>query len=190
MVLKLKTAPDVANGILDQYELGPYNLIIMGEPSRWRGEWLAFFDSGVVQTVTTMAPCSVLVARNSVDRRGFFICTDGSSRSMQAVRRSAVLASVTGEPITLFSVADSEAGRPAAEEAVANARALLKAMKIEVSGTRVAVGRAAEEIVEHGALYRVIVVTDEGRSRWQRLIRGSTATEVVRKARTSVLDVR
>jgi nucleotide-binding universal stress UspA family protein len=190
VVLKLKTAPDVANGILDQYELGPYNLIIMGEPSRWRGEWLAFFDSGVVQTVTTMAPCSVLVARNSLDRRGFFICTDGSSRSMQAVRRSAVLASVTGEPITLFSVADSEAGRPAAEEAVANAKALLKAMKIEVSGTRVAVGRAAEEIVEHGALYRVIVVTDEGRSRWQRLIRGSTATEVVRKARTSVLDVR
>ena len=36
----------------------------------------------------------------------------------------------------------------------------------------------------------VDVVTDEGRSRFQRLFRGSTATEVVRKARTSVLDVR
>ena len=48
----------------------------------------------------------------------------------------------------------------------------------------------AEEIVESGSLYKVIVVTDEGRSRLQRLIRGSTATEVVRKARTSVLDVR
>ena len=111
MVLKLKTAPDVANGILDQYELGPYNLIILGEPSRWRGEFAAFFDSGIVQTVTTMAPCSVLVARQSLDRTGFFICTDGTSRSMQAVRRAAVLAQVTGEPITLFSVADSTAGR-------------------------------------------------------------------------------
>ena len=190
VVLKLKTAPDVANGILDQYELGPYNLIIMGEPSRWRGEWMAFFDSGVVQTVATLAPCSVLVARQSIDRKGFFICTDGSSRSMQAVRRAAVLAQVTGEPITLFSVADSEAGRGAAEEAVANARALLKAMKIEVAETRVAVGRAAEEIVESGSLFKAIVVTDEGRSRLQRLLRGSTATEVVRKARTSVLDVR
>ena len=190
VVLKLKTAPDVANGILDQYELGPYNLIIMGEPSRWRGEFMAFFGSGVVQTVTTMAPCSVLVARNSLERRGFFICTDGSSRSMQAVRRAAVLADVTGEPITLFSVADSEAGKPAAEEAVANAKALLKAMKIQVADTKVAVGRPAEEIVERGSLYKVIVVTDEGRTRLQRLIRGSTATEVVRKARTSVLDVR
>jgi nucleotide-binding universal stress UspA family protein len=190
VVLKLKTAPDVAHGILDQYELGPYNLIIMGEPSRWRGEFMAFFDSGVVQTVTTMAPCSVLVARQSFDKKGFFICTDGSSRSMQAVRRSAVLAHVTGEPITLFSVADSQNGRGAAEEAVANAKALLKAMKIQVADTRVAVGNAAEEIVESGSLYRVIVVTDEGRTRLQRLVRGSTATEVVRKARTSVLDVR
>ena len=190
VVLKLKTAPDVAHGILDQYELGPYNLIILGEPSRWRGEFSAFFGSGIVQTVTTLAPCSVLVARQSLERRGFFICTDGTSRSMQAVRRAAVLAQVTAEPITLFSVADSNTGRGAAEEAVANAKALLKAMKIDVAETRVAVGDAVEEIVESGALYRVIVVTDEGRSRLQRLIRGSTATQVVRKARTSVLDVR
>jgi nucleotide-binding universal stress UspA family protein len=190
VVLKLKTAPDVANGILDQYELGPYNLIIMGQPSRWHGELMTFFRSGVVQTVTTMAPASVLVARDSFDRKGFFICTDGSSRSMQAVRRAAVLAEVTGEPITLFSVADSPAGKPAAEEAVANAKALLKAMKIQVAETRVAVGKPAEEIVESGSLYRVIVVTDEGRSRLERVLRGSTATEVVRKARTSVLDVR
>ena len=190
VVLKLKTAPDVANGILDQYELGPYNLIIMGEPSRWRGEFMAFFGTGIVQTVTTMAPCSVLVARNGPAKQGYFICTDGSSRSMQAVRRAAVLADVTGEPITLFSAADSQAGRPAAEEAVANARALLKAMKIEVADTRVAVGSPPEEIVESGSLYKVIVVTDEGRSRFQRLFRGSTATDVVRNARTSVLDVR
>lgn len=190
VVLKLKTAPDVANGILDQYELGPYNLIIMGKPSRWSGEVTAFFRPGVVQSVATMAPCSVMVARDSLARQGFLICTDGSSRSMQAVRRSAVLASVAGEPITLLSVADSETGRPAAEEAVANARALLKAMKIEVAETRVAVGRPVEEIVEIGSLYRVIVVSDEGRSRWQRLIRGSTASQVMRKARTSVLNVR
>jgi nucleotide-binding universal stress UspA family protein len=190
VVLKLKTAPDAANGILDQYELGPYNLMILGEPSRWRREFRSFFDSGIVQTVATMAPCSVLVARQSLDRQGFFICTDGTSRSMQAVRRAAVLAHMTGEPVTLFSVAPNEAARAAAEEAVANAKALLKAMKIAVAETKVAVGDPAEEIVETGSLYKVIVVTDEGRSRLQRLFRGSIATDVVRKARSSVLDVR
>jgi nucleotide-binding universal stress UspA family protein len=190
VVLKLKTAPDVAGGILDQYELGPYNLMIIGEPSRWRSEFMAFFDAGIVQTVTTMAPCSVLVARNSLDRRGFFICTDGTSRSLQAVRRAAVLAHMVGEPITLFSVAPNEAARAAAEEAVANAKALLKAMKISVHETKTAVGNTLQEIVESGSLYRLITVTDEGRSRLQRLMKGSLASDVVRLARTSVLDVR
>ena len=70
VVLKLKTAPDVANGILDQYELGPYNLMILGEPSRWRGEFAAFFDAGIVQQVTTLAPCSVLVVRKGPEKSG------------------------------------------------------------------------------------------------------------------------
>jgi nucleotide-binding universal stress UspA family protein len=190
VVLKLKTAPDAAHGILDQYELGPYNLMILGEPSRWRSEFKAWFGTGVVQEVVTHAPCSVLVARPSLGKEGFFICTDGSSRSMQAVRRAAVLAHMSGASITLFSVAPDEAALPAAEEAVANARALLKAMKITVADTRTAVGDTTEEIIETGSSYRIVVVTDEGRSRLQRIFRGSTASAVVHNARTSVLDVR
>jgi nucleotide-binding universal stress UspA family protein len=190
VVLKLKTAPDVAVGILDQYELGPYNLMILGAPSHWRSEFKAFFGAGIVQSVSTIAPCSVLVARETTGLRGFLVCTDGSSRSMQAVRRSAVLAHVTGEPITLFSVAPTEDSRPVAEEAVANARALLKAMKIEVADAKVAVGNTVDEIVAQGAAYRVTVISDEGRSRLRRLIKGSIASEVLRRARCSVLDVR
>ena len=133
----------------------------------------------------------MLVARDSLDKKGFFICTDGSSRSMQAVRRAAVLAEVTGEPITLFSVADSPAGKPAAEEAVANAKALLKAMKIQVAETRVAVGKASRG----NRRERFALQGHRGHRRRplaarSACIRGSTATEVVRKARTSVLDVR
>ena len=190
VVLKLKTAPDVVGGILDQYELGPYNLMVLGDSSHWRGEFMSFFDAGIVQQVVNLAPCSVLVARKGQDKRGFFICTDGTSRSMQAVRRAAVLAHFAKEPITLFSVAPTEAARPAAEEAVASARALLKAMRLDVHDTKVGVGETVEEIIETGSLYRIIVVTDEGRSRLQRLRKGSTATSVVRHARTSVLDVR
>jgi nucleotide-binding universal stress UspA family protein len=190
VVLKLKTAPDVAVGILDQYELGPYNLMILGEPSRWRSEFMSFFDAGIVQTVATMAPCSVMVARRTSDKVGVLICTDGSSRSMQAVRRSAVLAQATDQPITLFSVAKNEAGRATAEEAVANAKALLKAMKITVADTKVGIGEIAEEIVSAGAAYRLIVISDEGRSRMQRILKKSIATDVVKRANTSVLDVR
>ena len=63
-------------------------------------------------------------------------------------------------------------------------------MKIDVADTRTAVGEPAEEIIEASPMHRLVVVTDEGRSRLQRIFRGSTAMEVVRGARTSVLDVR
>jgi len=190
VVLKLKTAPDPASGILDQYELGPYNLMILGEPSRWRGELKAWFAAGVVQTVTVLAPCSVLVVRDSLEKEGFFICTDGTARSMQAVRRSAVLAHMTGEPITLFSAATSEEGQAAADENVRNARALLKAIGIRIKGIETAIGDPAREIIARGSGHKVIVVTDEGRTRLQRALRGSVAYEVVKGAKTSVLDVR
>jgi nucleotide-binding universal stress UspA family protein len=190
VVLKLKTAPDAAAGIVDQYELGPYNLIIIGEPSRWRGEFHSWFEAGVAQAVTAMAPCSVLVTRDSLDKKGFFICTDGTARSMQAVRRSAVLAHTVGQPITLFSVARTAADETAAEDNVKNARALLKAIGIKVKATRIAVGDPAAQIIQHGSDHQIIVVSDEGRSRLQRAIKGSTAYSVVRGARTSVLDVR
>jgi nucleotide-binding universal stress UspA family protein len=190
VVLKLKTAPEVANGILDQYELGPYNLMILGESSSWRGDRKSWFSKGVVERVTMLSPCSVLVARDSLDKKGFFICTDGTSRSMQAVRRAAVLAHTVGEPITLFSAAPAPAARSAAEENVENAKALLKALGIAVAESRIAVGAPAERIIELGSDYKIIVVTDEGRSWWQRMWRGSVAYDVVRGARTSVLDVR
>ena len=191
VVLKLKTAPDIASGILDQYELGPYNLIVMGEPSSWRDAFRKYlFGSGIVQQVVMLAPCSVLVARHSLDKSGFLICTDGTSRSMQAVRRSAVLAQITGQAITLFSAAENEASLAVAQENVENAKALLKAMGIAKTETRVGIGKPADAIVTAGEDYAMIVVTDEGRSGWQRLWRGSVAYDVVRRAKTSVLDVR
>ncbi len=190
VVLKLKTAPDPASGILDQYELGPYNLMILGEPSAWRGEVYSWFGSGVVQRVAMLAPCSVLVTRASLDKTGFLICTDGTARSMQAVRRSAVLAHMTGQPITLFCAADKKKNLKWADANVKAARTLLTAIGIRVRKTLTAVGRPHEEIAKAGEDYQVIVVTDEGRTRLQRALRGSTATEVVRRARTSVLDVR
>jgi nucleotide-binding universal stress UspA family protein len=97
---------------------------------------------------------------------------------------------MAGEPITLFSAAQDESGLGAADENVKNARALLKAMGIKVKDVITAAGPPAEMIAQHGAGHGIIVVSDEGRSRIQRMIRGSTAVDVVRKATTSVLDVR
>ena len=190
IVLKLKTAPDVVSGILDQYELGPYNLMTLGEPSRWQGEIRSFWDAGVVQKVAMLSPCSVLVARNGAERTGFLICTDGSEQSFEAARRAAVLAHYCDSPITLFSVTPDHEGQSQAEEVVARAKAMLEDLDVPVAGTAVGVGDPVEQIVEAGAGHGVVVVSDSGKSRLKRFLAGSVAFGVMGRAKTSVLNVR
>ncbi len=191
IVLKLKVAPDVVTGILDQYELGPYNLIIMGEPLRWRksGLWVLFHEV-VAERVLTLAPCSVMIARDSLDRKGFFLCTDGSARAMNAVRRAAVLAYEAGEEITLFSAAPSRAELKAARKAVDDARALLEKLDIPVKDAITAIGDPVEKIIERGEKYMVTVISNNGRSRLYNAFFRTTEREVARRAKTSVLVVR
>ena len=77
---------------------------------------------------------AVLIVREPLDRTGFFICTDGTSRSMQAVRRAAVLAHTAGQPITLFSAADHEAGIKAAVAAATSERASTRRFAVYALG--------------------------------------------------------
>lgn len=190
IVLKLKTAPDAASGILDQYELGPYNLMILGQPSRWQGEFNSFWNAGVVQKVAMLSPCSVLVARERQNGKGQFICTDGSRQSLQAVRRAAVLARHCNDPVTLFSVAPNDEGRSRAEHIVAQAKAMLEESGITVTDSLVGVGPPVEQIIEAGADYGLIAVSDSGKSRLKRFLIGSVAFGVIGHARCSVLNVR
>jgi len=191
VVLKLKTAPDVASGILDQYHYGPYNLIILNEPSRWRGNFKSIFDAGIVQKVTTMAPCSVLVAREeSLVNEGFLIYNDGTPRGMQAIRRSAVLAHETHQPITLFAVAETDEERKEVQESNKKAKELLTSLGIHDVKVKSAVGDPIIQIIKAGAKSQIIVVPDEGHSRLKRVITQSTAYGVIKGAVTSVMDVR
>ena len=192
IVLKLKTAPDAASGILDQYELGPYNVMILGQPSRWRGEFRSLWQAGVVQKVAMLSPCSVLVARPRLDDngKGHLICTDGTARSFDAVRRDAVLAKHCGNPITLFGVALDKEDRTRVEETVAQAREMVEGMGIAVRDALVGVGDPAEQIIEAGGGHSLIAVSDSGQSRLKRFLVGSVAFDVMGRARNSVLNVR
>ena len=190
IVLKLKTAPDVVSGLLDQYELGPYNLMVMGEPSRWQGEIRSFWDAGVVQKVAMLAPCSVLVARDNGQSEGYLICTDGTEQSFDAARRAAVLAHHCNEPITLFSVARNHEAQRRAQDLVSRAREMLEELGLKVAGTAIGVGDPVEQIVEAGNEQAVIVVSDSGKSRLKRFLVGSVAFGVMGRAETSVLNVR
>ncbi len=190
LVLKLKTAPDVASGILDQYELGPYNLIIMGPPKRWRGELRSFMEPSSVQKVAMLAPSSVLTVRGPCHGKGYLLCTDGSDQSLRAMRRGAVLAHFAGEPVSIMSVASDDGASPAQERRIEKLKNGLEQDGIAVDGVRVALGDPKSAILEAGNDYSVIVVSDSGKSRITRFMVGSVAFDVMGRAETSVLNIR
>ena len=192
IVLKLKTAPDPASGILDQYELGPYNLMILGAPSRWRGQIKSFFNAGVVQKVAMMAPCSVMVARTSGNGngKGHLICTDGTKHSLDSMRRDAVFAQHSGNPITLLTVARHTEEISTAERVLEKATEMLAKMEIEVADTQIGLGDPTEQIVKAGNDFSVIAVADSGKNWIKRFVVSSVAFNVMGAAKTSVLNVR
>ncbi len=190
IVLKLKIAVDVVSGILDQYELGPYNLIITGPPKRWRGELSSFRDPSTVQKVAMLAPCSVLTKRDTGERDGFLICLDGTDPAIVAMQQAAVLANHCREPVTLISVAREKADLPSVKRHLAFATKKLEKRGLNVAATLAPVGDPATEIIAAGREFKLICVADSGKSRIKRFLVGSVAFDVMGGADASVLNVR
>lgn len=191
VVLKLKVASDVATGILDQWEIGQYDLIIIGASARWSKKGVAgFFDPAVAEKIAIHAPCSVLVARQLEIGHGHLICTDGSEAALDTVRKDAWIASHCQCPISLISVAQNVESEGEAQKCVEDARKVLEDMGVGVDDTHVKIGNPVDMIIEEGANYSVIVMADSGRSGLDRLVMGSVALKVMQNAHNSVMIVR
>jgi nucleotide-binding universal stress UspA family protein len=191
IVLKLKVSRDIATGIIDQWELGEYDLCILGASERWRKFSLASFrDPAVAEKVAVHAPCSVLVTRELEGSLGNLICTDGSERANEMVRRAAALSHTCGFPVSLISIAEDDEARPNAEQNITVAKKILTDMGIEPHDTVIRVGNPVDEIVEEGKKYSMIVVSDTSRSGLKRFFMGSVAFKVLEESKHSVLVMR
>lgn len=191
VVLKLKVANDVATGILDQWELGHYDLIIIGAPARWSKKGIGgFFDPEVAETVAVHAPCSVLVARDLEIGSGHLMCTDGTEASIEAVKKDAWIASHCQCPISLISIAQDVESRDEAQKAINTARKVLDDLDVNVVSTFVKVGNPVDEIIEEGANFSMITMAESGKSGLKRFFVGSVATKVMQNAHNSVMIVR
>jgi nucleotide-binding universal stress UspA family protein len=190
VVLKLKVAEDVATGILEQWEIGEYDLIILGAPEEKRGLARALIDPPIAEKVAMNASCSVLVARGLEVGHGHLICTDGSERSLEMVSKDAMLASRCNCAISLISVTADVEGEAEAKTYLNDARSVIEEFEVKIEDMLSPVGDPVEEIIEAGANYSVIVVSESSRSGMERLLVGSVAKRVLRKAHNSVLVVR
>ncbi len=195
IVLKLKTAPDPASGILDQYELGPYNLIIMGAPKRWRNEFGAFFGAPVAQKVATLSPCSVLLSRNDKEGHGsngknHLICISMSKHSLDAMRRDAVLAYNCGHSISLFTVINQKSALADAERLLYQARESISKIGVEIKDVDIGVGDPVTEIIKKSSGYNLISVAASSKKWYKRFFTTGVAFKVMAASDSTVLNIR
>lgn len=191
IVLKLKVSSDIATGIIDQWDLGEYDLYILGASERWRKFSLASFrDPAVAEKIAIHAPCSTLVTRELEGSLGNLLCTDGSVRANDMVRQASALSHACGFPVSIISVAEDEEARPAAEKNIIEAKKILSDMGIEPHETVIRVGNPVDEIVDEGKNYSMIVVSDTSRSGLKRFFMESVAFKVLEKSKHSVMVMR
>ena len=192
IVLKLKVASDAASGILDQYELGPYNLIILGSAKRGRSRLRATLTPSVSEKVAYHAPCSVLLVRELKAGHGHLVCVDGSDFSKNVAMQEAVLAARFPDPkLSAICVAKTDEGVPEAERIVREIAELLKReLGFTLKGTYVRIGDPVEQIIDAGREYSVIVLGDSGKGTMNRILGGGVSTDVMRLAHNSVMIMR
>lgn len=191
VVLKLKVAPTITTGILDQFELAPYDMIILGASDRWRTRDVkSFLDPAVAEDVAIHVPCPVIVSRDLDAGHGHLICVDGSEESLLMAQHDAVIAARCNCEISLLSVAGEEKDRDAAHANVAAAKSAIEELELTVKETLVRVGDIVEEIVETGPDYSLIVVGESRRGSFRRMMSGSVPLNVLRKAHNSVMICR
>ena len=192
IVLKLKVAPDAASGILDQYELGPYNLIIMGSAKRGRSRVRATVSPSVSEKVAYHAPCSVLLVRDLVAGHGHLVAVDGSDFSREmAIQEAAIAARFPDPKLSAICVAKDDKSIAEAERIVMDIDDYSKAnFGFELKDRYVRVGDPVTNIVDAGKKYSVIVLGDSGKGTVTRFLGGGVSTDVMRLAHNSVMIMR
>jgi len=159
IVLKLKTAPDIATGILDQCELGPYNLIIVGPSKTWQGKWRAFWTGGISQRIAMLAPSSVLMARNkNSNLPSHLIYTNGSAASIKYVCQCAVLANHCKYSISLLSIVKSPKKIKEMEKKVTQISNKLNKLEIEVKSVIIDAGDPMTTIIRESKNFGIISI--------------------------------
>lgn len=190
IILKLKTAADVPGGILHQYELGPYNLILMGPHLQWTVSWRAYFAPNTVQKIASLAHASVMTVRGPCNGTGFLLSTDGSAHSLKAKRQGAVLAHALGEPVSILGTADDDSDLKNLGVKIEALGKELEKDGIKVNSCNVVIGEPVRATVEAGNRCSAIVVSDRQTNRFRRFFQGSIAFDIMQLASTSVLNIR
>ncbi len=189
--LKLMVSPSVLRGILDECEMGDYDIVIVAkstDPDDTGGP--GKIDPTDADAIAIEHRGTVLVARGIEESHGHLLCVSNNELSIAAAKRDAMIASRCACPVYLFSVARDETERDEAKEAITKARAAIEELGVGVSGETIEIGDPVERIVKAGRDYSVIVLSGATQKGWRRFFTSSVSYRVLEKAQNSVMIAR
>lgn len=188
VTMKLMVSPSPDLGILDECEMGNYDVnILSSSDSSTQSEKNFFFNDNVSQVVATESKNTVIVAKALEENHGHLICLSGSEQSHNAALRDVQLASRCNCPVYLFSVARDETKVDEAKAIIARARKDIEEAGFVVSGEKVSVGDPVEQIVEEGQNYSLIVLSGEHKPGFRRFFKSSLTYKILDTAKNSVM---
>ena len=189
IAIKTMIAPSTAAGILDECELNDYGLTILALTGDGAANVRGKIKWRTTHAVITEHHGSVLLARGIAENRGHLICVN-DDKSIEAAKQDALLASRCNCPVYLLSVAETEDKIDDAEQAIEKAKVAIEATDVQVVESWVAVGNPAEEIIERGKDFSVIVMADSSVKGFRRFFQSSVAYDVLQHAYNSVMIIR
>lgn len=190
ITLKMKVAPSVTRGILEECEQTHYDLMIVSAAETAEDDEVSGMEASAAASLAAEADLPVLFARTPEGSRAHLVCVNETEASLEAAKKDAMIAARCFCPITLFAVAEKEKALGAARNAVKLAKEAIEETGIEVADQKVMVGDPVRKIIDEAEDYSLIALSASGKGGLQRFISGSVPFQVLETAPTSVIIVR
>ncbi len=189
ITLIVRVDTSILAGILEEVSSFPYDIVIVSASPNEEGH-VGEIDLYTAVSVATEHDGTVILARELEEGHGHFVCVTDSDMSEEMARKDARIAARCGCPIYLYSVAEDDSQKEAAERAIQRAKAAIEAEGMSVAGAEVEIGDPVQLIIERGREHSLIVLAATEKSRIKRLFMGSVSHDVLKKAKNSVMIIR
>ena len=188
VTLKLMVAPTPELGILDESDVGEYDITIVSAADvDDENDISIYFGSSVSQRIATESQNSVIVAKALEENHGHLICLSGSEASLNAALSDAKIAARCKCPIYLYSVAIDKEHINKAQAIIDEARTVIEDAGYTIAGENIGVGDPVEKIIEEGSNYSVSVLAAQNTLGFRRFFKSSIIYKVLEGTKNSVM---
>lgn len=205
---KIKTVGSAVEGVLEQSEREPYDLVVLGSHGK-KGlqKWLGSVSRQIISN--TIIP--VFVSKKRTSAKKIIMAVDGSEAAFSAIRQASNLLDLKGKEIYMVSIKENPELLPMeatldmnwldniekqqkihATKAINKAKIILESFGIPVQNEVILTGNPAQKIIEFAEKENtdLIVMGARTRTDLSKLLLGSVSKRVLENTASDVLIIK